>query len=747
MKPKKLIIVLILLLVTINNFSLGQGSGSGGSSNEDPCANNLLPLPGFNKLFYGICLMGQWLNHLPLKILAVLVYLATFLVHQFFFFINNAILAPVVDFVVGLDPFEGMGNNSPVISLWSVLKNFAYIILVFSALAAAYEWLLGQEGGANRLIFNIIIVALLINFTFTLIKEAFGVVHSIELGLAGGFQKLGTLIAASLWQKDPFQEINKIFEIPNFADVWTNPYLPTLNQITGMFMGYLTIVVFDIIILIVLVMTTAIVLARYIMIIFLAGVSPISVSSLTFPQFERNKLLAPIFTNISFFDTWLEKLVKWLLVIPIFSILVILGNVVSQNVFNNTVVTSTGRFGGVVQFAVVLVVIAGWYLMAIRIAEKLSGTIGTSTKILTMAILTAIGGIALKGLASGIGMPLAGRAMQGAGWLLEKMPLTSRFRTTAGINAYGKNLRERGTEILGKSWEKVAQFQQGKMEEYLRNLSQTTDPQKRQDIINKQILPLVEKYKKNNFILNDVLKSLDKAPQQAVDQLFQNENFQKFISSPDLPQEAAEIIGKRMKGLSKETIGNMINDETLNILQTARQEILDGFIEGINNLNDGELMAKINQNIKNKTLKVQNIPSRLKSVLDKKTKGLFSALEQKNTESIVAAASQLSSEFYQDLDKFRYLLQQYKFTDNEISEIQRNIIEQNPENVIEEIFKTGDRDKYKFLIARLVKIGKTPEDVAQYFNIQKGSRTWRDLVRIWQIGTTLGTYQSPSPIP
>jgi hypothetical protein len=119
-----------------------------------------------------------------------------------FTLINNYVLANLVDVASGLNPFAGTHGQSPALIAWQVLQGFGFIILVFSALGAAYEWLLGDDATAKRMIFNIILVALLISFTYTLIQGAFYGVKNFEDGITGGQSRyIGTIMSISLWQK------------------------------------------------------------------------------------------------------------------------------------------------------------------------------------------------------------------------------------------------------------------------------------------------------------------------------------------------------------------------------------------------------------------------------------------------------------------------------------------------------------------------------------------------------------------
>ncbi len=376
-------------------------------------------------------------------------------IHSILWFLNW-LLSVIVDIISNLDPFKEVNNQDPPVkTIWSVLVYFSYIIIVFSALLAAYEWLFGNDVSAKRLIFNLIIVALIINFTYVLAEAAFEIVKKIEDGL---FDKsiqdisnpnkkigVGTFILNSLWQFDLYGELAKLFpsekksnntsnntfnwkELANrlfyfFIGATVSFLLSPLssfaflgatgsimldlfnidhNQWLGKIFTSIFIVVIDMVIFIILFVLVVLYVMRYIIIIFLVGVSSIAVASLAFPRFEKIKALENIASRFNLFDPWLNEFVKWLLVIPIFVILVILGNTLKANTLGQISLDQTNQsLNTIIQFVLVLALLSGWYIMSLVVANQLSGRVGHFASAAATGFLVGIGGLAAAGIGFG----------------------------------------------------------------------------------------------------------------------------------------------------------------------------------------------------------------------------------------------------------------------------------------------------------------------------------------------------------
>jgi hypothetical protein len=560
--------------------------------------------------------------------LSYFTYAVTQVVHWVLAWFNNQILAPLVGSVATLNPFYKEDPKSPVVVIWNILKSFAYIILVFSALAAAYEWLFGNDASAKRLIFNIIVVALIISFTYVLVRETFFVVRSLEEGITNNqLDKLGTLIAASLWQKDPFETIDNITnQIETKAG---SRYL-----IQAVF--YIFIIVFDMIIFVILFMTLVLLIVRYIMIIFLAGTSSIAAASLTFPEFKGIPALGEMMSQFRFATTWLEYFVKWLLVVPIFVILVILGNILKENTLAQIKAESF------VEFIVLLFMLGSWYIISIRIAVKLSGAVGAFAKRLAIAALLTVGGIAAGGLMAAARGTVGGILYKVGGGLQNKVGVGGMFgwrsrifHMTESMKGIGGKMLEDQAKRLEKeleylSWQLAQAAQTGNQQQIQKTSNQfadfirrhqnlfakdiskgideklsiktiqrimETDPQSLQTIVSQ-----IQDQKIKNSFIDKLEKAADKGTlrkmaQQYAD-LFLDANFRQF--DPDIQKVFTKSIKNNfteedvLKILKDQKISGQIDKLHTNVIQSFGRAAQD-FVNGIINQNVNTLANAISR--------------------------------------------------------------------------------------------------------------------------------------------------------
>jgi len=338
--------------------------------------------------------------------LSLFIYLITWVFHQILYFLNLHIFAPLVDKASQINPFATSTKEavSPAEATWNILKSYGFIILVFSALAAAYEWLIGDDASAKRLIFNIIVVALIISFTFVLIEEAFKVVRSFEKGITNNqSEKIGTIMAASLWQKNPFKEIDEIAATINERGT-------TFKYLTESIL-YIFIIVFDMGMFIILIVALVLFIARYFYILALTAVSSIAVASATFPEFKGS--LARVFSNLRFTSEWFANLVKWLLVVPIFVTLVLLCNITKENIL-----AQIGE-GDFMQFIMLFLGFTVCYAGSLKVAVSLGGFAAAWAKGIATAFLLAIGGATAKGIL-GATQGTVGEILKKAGGKIEE---------------------------------------------------------------------------------------------------------------------------------------------------------------------------------------------------------------------------------------------------------------------------------------------------------------------------------------
>jgi len=613
-----------------------------------------------------------------------------------------SIMAPTVDQLSMLNPFhsEDSITPTPVTTIFNILKNFAYIIMVFSALMVGYEWLFGRDDNAKRLIFNIILVALIINFIYVLIKEAFLVVDAIETGIAG-FTDLsnpqekkvkipGTFITASFYNKGNPEPVKILVELTdrivkyqglssisvNSKNVTDNEEAQAkgnirkaLNEIVPILVNIIAItsvVVFDMLLIVILALLGVIYLVRYIVIIFLVGVSPIVLTLLIFPKFSGP--LEKAFSSFSQgFNAWFQELVKWLIVGPILLILLILGNILFTNIVTNLQqgekINSGDPLNDAIGLFVFFGVLIGWYLISIRVAVNLSGKVGDMTTSFSYSGLRQVGGFALNRFAKA-GSPITrgigrGASVIGGG-------LLKRFGGKVGFLGIPQRLGMLGEKMVGvgERWQKGPQ----KERELRTRLAQQRasllsedylyqkDPNKKSKIIENTI-----DFLKENIQNPDIFKSfLDGLNPQIVEKIHTNQSLISQIASSKLsPPDKDELASHLLEKLDKETIEQIFQDQTL--LSSYYDLIKTGplsnkvFLDKVRTLEEQEVMSildKVKDQIVDSNSSFRKIiddPSliNIRRSLNNKVNGLIEALINKSIQQIGAAISGLDARSWQ----------------------------------------------------------------------------------------------------
>lgn len=231
--------------------------------------------------------------------------------------------AIIINFFIILDPFGQFGAAS---ILWEFFKNISYVVIVFLALIAGFEWILNREDEAKRMLFGILIIAFLINFTFILAKELFMAVWYLQRGIlqsAGLYDpenkdisRLGDLIYASLSLVPPKAMVTN-FEalIPGLAEASgeTSPgaihNMRVALVIAIQLLGILLNVVYSLIMWI----FAGISIGRFLIISFLVGILPLACVAYTTPWY-RNR-----------WGQWWQMFLTWNFNILILIILIIIG--------------------------------------------------------------------------------------------------------------------------------------------------------------------------------------------------------------------------------------------------------------------------------------------------------------------------------------------------------------------------------------------------------------------------------------
>jgi hypothetical protein len=574
----------------------------------------------------------DWMKEKVVQGIAGIIWLFTQFFHRLLWWINNTLLAQTVNAISQLNPFvgrDGRDTTSPVAVIWNIIKSFAYILLVFSALAAGYEWLMGDDASAKRLIFNIIGVALIISFTYVLVKEAFLVVDGLEKGLSGGNSKqIGTIISASLWQGNPFEVVEKIAEgVGSGGNEEVVRYLAET-------IGYIFIIALDMIIFIILIVTLFLFVARYVIFIFLAGTSSLAAASLTLPQLQKGGALGSIMSEFRFAGTWLEYFVKWLLIIPIFVILVLLGNILKENVFVQIMGAGSLNKISFDEYIILFILLIGWYLFAIRITVKLSGAVGAFAKGIATALLLTVGGIAAKGVITATQGTVGGILKKTGRGIEERVGMGGIFGWRSWVGQkIGKPVREIGEKMIERRYGFEAEGVKGKIAKIDEQLRTTTDEKQIQNLTS-QISQLVQQYKGNDYVLKSINESIKKmSPYSASKILASAENLKAF-ASPDVPQETREAVIGLVDKLRRGDLRKMAGDTVwLSALKEISPDVADAFVDKIGkDLKETDGLEIISKDEVRKL--IPQLPENLRKTLNSVTKGFINALLEKNIEQI-----------------------------------------------------------------------------------------------------------------
>jgi hypothetical protein len=668
----------------------------------------------FDWLKRGIGNLFGWFSGEVVKGIAGIVYWITKGVHLLFWWVNNSLIAPVINMLAQLDPFKKTDGTSPISVLWNVLRNFAYIILVFSALAAGFEWLIGQDESAKRLIFHIIIVALIINFVFVLIEETFGIVKEIEKGITGDEGgKVGSIIAASLWQKDPLKEIMEATEDLGEAD--GSEISKALVQV----IGYMFIIALDMLIFIILFVTALLFVARYIMIIFLAGVSPIAVASLTFPEFKGVAGLGEIFSGLRVFNTWLGYLINWLLVVPIFIILVILGNVLTNNVLTQTQVKTSSA---VVEFVILLFVLGGWYIISLMIARKMSKGVSKLAEGAATAALLGVGGLAARGWLNLAGPKIGSILTKAGGYLTEKVP-TSRF--TAWMAGPAQAIKTAGQNLTQRAYESQAKLSEAKMNLYREKLERETDPNKIAGIT-KEISSLTQQFKSNPYVLQKVVSQIEKVPPKTFAKIATNKDAISPLLSPNLPEETAEKIANKIKSLSTQSQLDIFKDKDLReTYLRAGPRMQTAFFEALSNIDSDKIIKTIGEGDPGLINQIKE-NEELKGAINKATKRLWGAIERGATKEIADSILNIGEGALKNYGQIQSMASQIN-PKADLNAALQEAIKIDPLPILKAAAKSADLN----FINSLKQIYPDRQSAISALNAKEGTDLYRLINQIW----------------
>ena len=242
---------------------------------------------------------------------------------NFLFGLFASLAAAIIDVFIVLNPFDYGGV---AVFLWEFFKNISYVILVFLALYSGINWILNREDQARRILFGVIVIAFLINFTFLLAKELFMAVSFIQINLLksanlnrGGTNasKLGSLIYAAFNTLPPGALADQLkalnIEVVENISTSTEAQKPEALRIALNITANLAGIFLAIIYSLTLWAFAGIAVARYFIISFLTGLLPLAVIAYITPGYEKH------------WRSWWQWFLNWTFNILILIVLILVG--------------------------------------------------------------------------------------------------------------------------------------------------------------------------------------------------------------------------------------------------------------------------------------------------------------------------------------------------------------------------------------------------------------------------------------
>src|SRR3989338_6601659 len=338
-------------------------------------------------------------------------------VYVFFVTIPSVLLAVVAkffDFMAALTLSSNMYSAGFVEQIWRIVRDFANIFFILVLLYAAFQLILGLAGSSNakKVIADVIIIALLVNFSLFFTKV---VIDSSNILALIFYNKIDTTGSTpepvstpgqlAVQEKDMAKalvsafNINAFFNTKMLEDVdkgsahlgvqhALNPYvLIALMVIYGLIVSILIYAFF---------IAGFAFFSRMITLIILLVVSPFAFVSYAIPGLKKIDTIG--------FDSWLHKLMETSFVAAVFMFIIYMTSIIIKAPIFSTALNTT--YTGMVQTIIVIfmpaVLIAILLTKGASYAKKASGEfagkiIGMGTAVAGLAVGGAMGGAALLG--------------------------------------------------------------------------------------------------------------------------------------------------------------------------------------------------------------------------------------------------------------------------------------------------------------------------------------------------------------
>jgi hypothetical protein len=408
--------------------------------------------------------------------------------------------------------------------------------------------------------------------------------------------------------------------------------------------SYIGIILFDMGMFIILVVTLTLFIVRYLYIIALTAVSPIAVATSVLPEFQKAPFLKTIFSKLHLAGDWLELLVKWLLVVPIFVILVLLCNITKENILANINLVNLNDF---VQYVMLFLGFGTCYALSIHTAVILGGGAAAWARGIATTALFTVGGAA-AGAFMYYTKGKAGQFMARMGKAIEEKVGTG---GTLGLRSlisqrFGKAIREKGEEWIKARYEVDAEAAKARVESINKKLERTTDPTQIANLTD-QLTKLVQQYRDNDYVLNQIREAIRGISPTSAGKLLSDSGFLQEMAGSKASYEDRETIIELINKARERDVRNLANKTSfLNNLQGLAPQVIEAFGERV-----GQVFRErdvIDFMIDpNRINALQNLPQ-LRDRLNGASKGFLEAVINKNVNEAANALSLLSRDFWQE---------------------------------------------------------------------------------------------------
>jgi hypothetical protein len=394
---------------------------------------------------------------------------------------------------------------------------------------------------------------------------------------------------------------------------------------------------------IILVVTLTLFIVRYLYIIALTAVSPIAVATSVLPEFQKAPFLKTIFSKLHLAGDWLELLVKWLLVVPIFVILVLLCNITKENILANINLVNLNDF---VQYVMLFLGFGTCYALSIHTAVILGGGAAAWARGIATTALFTVGGAA-AGAFMYYTKGKAGQFMSRMGKAIEEKVGTGGTLGWRSVvsQRFGKAIREKGEEWIKARYGVDAEAAKARVEAINKKLERTTDPAEIANLTD-QLTKLVQQYRGNDYVLNQIRGAIRGMSPTSAGKLLSDSGFLKEMAGSKASYEDRETIIELINKARERDIKNLANDISfLNNLQGLANEVIEAFGERVGQVfRERDVIDFMSDPTKIDAIK--NLPQ-LRDRLNRASKGFLEAVIRGNVDAAADALSRLGKNFWQ----------------------------------------------------------------------------------------------------